>query len=152
VCVWDRICVAAKELYGSNSLVVDFGTATTFDYISAAGNYEGGVIAPGLYTSIESLVRNTAKLPRIDLSWPKTIIGKNTVHAMQSGALVGYVCLVDGIIDNIQQEVGQLSHVIATGGLGKVVTEHSKKISHYDPSLTLVGMRLIAELNLVRNK
>jgi type III pantothenate kinase len=150
----DRIVngLAAREVYGNHSLVVDFGTATTFDYINKQGAYEGGVIAPGLHTSLESLVRNTAKLPRIDLVWPQKIIGKNTVHAMQSGALVGYVCLVDGIIDYIQEEVGQLDHIVATGGLGRVITDHSKRIASYNPNLTLIGMRLIAELNIEKNK
>jgi type III pantothenate kinase len=145
----DRIVnsVAVKKIYGNHSLVVDFGTATTFDYVNNDGAYEGGVIAPGLNTSIEALVRNTAKLPRIDLVWPEKIVGKNTVHAMQSGALVGYVCLVDGIIDNIQKEVGQLNHIIATGGLGSLIVPHSKLIQKYDPILTLTGMKIIASLN-----
>lgn len=145
----DRVVngLAVRELYGPNSLVVDFGTATTFDYVNPKGEYDGGVIAPGLYTSVESLVRNTAKLPRIDLIWPNKIIGKNTVSAMQSGAMVGYVCLVEGIIDRISNEVGGVSHVVATGGLGEVIAKHTKKITKYDPTLTLKGMRMIAKLN-----
>ena len=145
----DRIVnsVAAKTLYGTKSIVVDFGTATTFDFINEQGDYEGGVIAPGLHTSIESLVSKTAKLPRIDLAWPKTIIGKSTVAAMQTGALVGYVCLVDGMLEQIEKEVGTLQHVIATGGLGEVIQAHSKRIDVYDSTLTLKGMELIARMN-----
>jgi type III pantothenate kinase len=145
----DRIVnsVAAKTFYGKKSIVVDFGTATTFDYINDQGDYEGGVIAPGLHTSIESLVSRTAKLPRIELSWPKTIIGKSTVAAMQSGALVGYVCLVDGMLAQIEKEVGKLQHVIATGGLGEVIKAHSNRIDVYDSTLTLKGMQCIAQMN-----
>ena len=145
----DRIVngLAVRELYGKKSVVVDFGTATTFDYVNDLGEYEGGIIAPGLAISIESLVSRTAKLPRIELVWPAKIVGKSTVTAMQSGALVGYVCLVDGLLEKIEQEVGPLCHVVATGGLGGVITEHSKKITTYDPTLTLKGMRLIASLN-----
>jgi type III pantothenate kinase len=145
----DRIVnsVAAKTLYGKKSIVVDFGTATTFDYINDNGDYEGGIIAPGLHTSLESLVSKTAKLPRIELAWPKTIIGKSTVAAMQSGAMVGYVCMVDGVLAQIEKEVGKLSVVIATGGLGGVITEHSERIDIYDGTLTLKGMQLIAQMN-----
>ena len=145
----DRIVngLAVRELYGKKSVVVDFGTATTFDFVNEAGDYDGGIIAPGLLTSLESLVSRTAKLPRIDLSWPKNIIGKSTVTAMQSGALVGYVCLVDGLLSQIENEVGSLTHIVATGGLGGLIAEHSKKITTVDSNLTLKGMRLIANLN-----
>lgn len=145
----DRIVngVAAREFYGAGSLVVDFGTATTFDYVNKNGEYEGGIIAPGLQISLESLVQRTAKLPRIELMWPKQIIGKSTVTAMQSGMLVGYVCMVDGLIEKVAAEVGPLTAVIATGGLGEIITSHSKKITTYDSILTLKGMRLIAALN-----
>ena len=145
----DRVVngVAARELYGKPALVVDFGTATTFDYVNAAGDYEGGVIAPGLTVSLESLVSRTAKLPRIELVWPQSVIGKSTVQAMQSGALVGYVAMVDGLIDEIVKETGPLSHIVATGGLGEIITKHSRRIKTFDPHLTLKGMRIIAALN-----
>lgn len=145
----DRIvnAVAAKELYGLPAIAVDFGTATSFDYVSAGGAYEGGVIAPGAVVAMESLVRNTAKLPRIELVWPKSVIGKGTVAAMQAGTVVGYVCMVDGLIQRMIQEVGPVEHVVATGGLGKLFAAHSSCIKSYDPHLTLTGLRIIAGMN-----
>jgi len=145
----DRIvnALAVRELYGSPAVVVDFGTATTFDLVNNDGEYEGGIIAPGIGISMEALVRNTAKLPRIELAWPQTIVGKSTVSAMQSGAVVGYMCLVDGLIDRIMAEVGPIQHLVSTGGLGQLFTEHSQRLSSYEPHLTLKGMRIIAGLN-----
>jgi type III pantothenate kinase len=145
----DRIvnAVAVKHLYGAPALVVDFGTATTFDYVGRDGGYEGGVIMPGVTVSLEALVRNTAKLPRIELTWPASVIGKSTVHAMQVGAVVGYVAAVEGIVRRIQDEVGPIEFVIATGGLGALVTEHTKVIQRYQADLTLQGMRILAGLN-----
>jgi len=144
----DRIVnsVAVKKLYGTPALVVDFGTATSFDYVSEKGVYEGGIIAPGLKVSLDSLVRQTAKLPRIELTYPKNVIGTNTATAMQSGALIGYVCLVEGLIDKIEEEKGALSHIIATGGLGSLIAGHCKQKIHYEPHLTLRGLRIIADL------
>lgn len=143
----DRLvnAVAARELYGAPSLVVDFGTATTFDLVGPAGTYEGGVIAPGFSGSLETLVRTTALLPRIELQWPESAIGRTTVSAMQAGVVRGYVCMVDGLIDMIQEESGEIKTIIATGGLGGVITEHSKRISVYSPDLTIMGMLLIAK-------
>lgn len=145
----DRVvnAVAVKQLFGTPALVVDFGTATSFDLVSKEGNYEGGIIAPGPNTALEALVRNTAKLPRIEMLWPKSVVGKNTVSAMQSGVVVGYACLVDGLIERIIEEVGPISHIVATGGLGRLFSEHCKRIKSYDPHLTLTGLRIIAELN-----
>lgn len=145
----DRIVnsVAGRDLFGTPLLVVDFGTATSFDYVNSNGEYEGGVIAPGLNVALDSLVRHTAKLPRIELSWPKTVIGRNTVGAMQSGAVIGYVAMVDGLIERIQAEVGPIPHLVATGGLGSLVTKHSARLKKYEPHLTLHGMRIIADLN-----
>ena len=145
----DRVvnAVAAKFKFGTPALVIDFGTATTFDVVSAEGNYEGGVICPGPYVSVESLVSRTAKLPRIELVWPKSVIGKNTVEAMQSGAVIGYACLVDGLIEKICEEAGPIEHVIATGGLGRLFAGCCKRIKSYEPALTLEGMRIIAEMN-----
>ncbi len=146
----DRVvnAVAVKALYGCPAVVVDFGTATSFDYVAADGNYYGGIIAPGATGALDSLVRNTAKLPRIELSWPQKIVGNSTVTAMQSGAVVGYACLIDGLIEKIVQEVGPLAHVVATGGLGRLFAEHCPRIQIYDPNLTLQGMRIIAGMNL----
>jgi len=145
----DRIVnvVAAKKYYGCPALVIDFGTATSFDLVGPAGAFEGGIISPGVMTALEGLVRNTAKLPRIELVWPQSLIGKSTVAAMQVGAVAGYCYMVDGLIDGIEAEIGPIPHIIGTGGLGAVFTKHSKRIKHYDPYLTLQGIRLVAEMN-----
>ena len=145
----DRVvnAVAVKALFGTPALVVDFGTATSFDLVSSEGNYLGGAIAPGPMTALEGLVRNTAKLPKIEMAWPKSLIGNSTTTAMQAGSVAGYLFLVDGLIDGIIAEAGPIEHVVATGGLGRLFSSHSKKIRHYDPHLTLKGTRLIAELN-----
>lgn len=146
----DRVvnAVAAKELYGTPALIVDFGTATSFDYVSQSGTYEGGVIAPGLAVAADSLVQNTAKLPRIELKWPATVIGKGTVSAMQSGTVIGYVCMVEGLIRRIVEEVGPIPHIIGTGGLGRLICEHTNLITAFDPDLTLKGLTIINELNI----
>lgn len=145
----DRVvnAVAAKAMYGSPAIVVDFGTATSFDVLSKEGNYEGGIIAPGIMISLEALARRTAKLPSIELVWPKTVLGKSTVHAMQSGSLVGYVCMVDGLIAKLRAEIGGVEHVIATGGLGSLISQHSSEIKIYEKDLTLQGLRTLAEIN-----
>lgn len=145
----DRIvnAVAAKEIYGLPAIVVDFGTATSIDFVSASGSYEGGIIAPGPVIAMESLVRNTAKLPRIELSWPKSVIGKSTVAAMQAGSVVGYVCMVDGLISRMIAETCNVENVIATGGIGQLFSAHSERIRRYDPHLTLEGLRIVAALN-----
>ncbi|MCO6429638.1 MAG: type III pantothenate kinase [Deltaproteobacteria bacterium] len=145
----DRVvnAVAAKHKFGTPVLVVDFGTATSFDFIGAEGSYEGGVIAPGLLVSLESLVRNTAKLPHIELTWPKSVIGKSTISAMQSGTVIGYVCMVDGLIDKIIEEVGEVKNIVATGGTGRLISKHSKRIRHYERELTLEGLRIIYDEN-----
>lgn len=145
----DRIvnALAAKKLFGSPVIVVDFGTATSFDYVNKDGDYEGGIIAPGLNLSLESLVKNTAKLPSIDIVWPKTVIGKTTVAAMQSGVVMGYVCMVDGLIEKMLAEIGPVKKIVATGGLGELMSKHSKSINAYDRQLTLYGLKLLSELN-----
>ena len=145
----DRVVnsVAARELYGQPALVVDFGTATTFDYVGLDGAYEGGIIAPGMRVSLEALVSNTAKLPRIELRWPSSVIGKDTVSAMQAGIMCGYVAMVDGLVQSIISEVGVINHIIATGGLGRMCVEHSKFVKVYDGQLTLRGMQILAALN-----
>ncbi len=145
----DRIvnAVAGKALFGTPALIIDFGTATSFDYVNQSGAYEGGIIAPGPLVSLESLVRHTAKLPRIEISWPESVIGNSTISAMQSGAVLGYASLVDGLIDRVITEVGPIKNIIATGGLGKLFSNHSQKILKYDPYLTMRGMKIIAQLN-----
>lgn len=145
----DRVVnsLAAREQFGSPVVVVDFGTATTFDVVGESGAYEGGVIAPGIEIGADALVSHTAKLPRVELVWPEKVVGKTTVSAMQSGILIGYSTMVDGIVEKIRGEIGALNSVVATGGLGALMKEHSKEIVHYDPDLTLKGMKIIAVLN-----
>jgi len=146
----DRIVnsVAVRAVFGTPALVIDFGTATTFDYVSTSGSYEGGVIIPGVTVSLTALSSHTAKLPRIELAWPDKVIGKSTISAMQSGAVIGYTDMIDGLIDRIIQEEGPIQHIIATGGLGKLFAQHSRRIRRYDADLTLHGLRVLADLNL----
>lgn len=141
----DRIvnAVATFRRYGGPACVVDFGTATTFDAISPEGDYLGGAIAPGIGISAEALFQRTAKLPRIDLVRPPTVIGKNTVHSMQSGMLFGYVGLVEGIVTRFRAELGPQMKVIATGGLAPLVAAETDVIDLVDPWLTLEGLRLM---------
>ncbi len=145
----DRIvnAIAAKALYGTPAVVVDFGTATTFDVVSKQGSYEGGLIAPGLLISAQALFDRAALLPNIELKRPTATIGKNTVESMLAGIIFGYVGLVDGIIERLRREVGSDLKVIATGGLAQLVAEESKCIEQVSPDLTLTGLRLIAEMN-----
>jgi type III pantothenate kinase len=141
----DRVvnAVALKNLYGCPGVVVDFGTATSFDVVDEAGVYLGGAIAPGIAGSLDSLVKAAAKLPKIELSWPGSVIGRDTVSAMQVGTVVGYVAMVDGLLERIAGELGELKHVVATGGLGGLISQHSRIITEYEPHLTLQGIRLI---------
>jgi type III pantothenate kinase len=145
----DRIlnALAAHRLYGSPAIVVDFGTATTFDAVSAEGDYVGGAIAPGLGIAAEALFSRTAKLPRIQLAAPPAAIGRNTVHAMQSGLILGYVGLIEGLVARIRAELGGRAKVIATGGLAPLLAQETEVIELVDPMLTLEGLRLIYELN-----
>jgi len=145
----DRVvnAVAAKEFYGVGAIVIDFGTATSFDVIDQNSNYLGGVIAPGLEISLDALVSRTAKLPRIDLVWPERVVGSDTISAMQSGCMIGYVCLVEGVVERIKTEVVGISNVIATGGLAHVIAEHTPCINQCSRDLTLHGMRVIADMN-----
>ena len=145
----DRIlnALAAHRLYGGPAIVVDFGTATTFDAVSAEGDYVGGAIAPGLGIAAEALFSRTAKLPRIQLSAPPAAIGRNTVHAMQSGLILGYVGLIEGLVARIRAELGGQAKVIATGGLAPLLAQETEVIELVDPMLTLQGLRLIYELN-----
>ncbi len=136
-----------KELYGGPACVVDFGTATTFDAISAEGDYLGGAIAPGIGIAAEALFHRTAKLPRVELQRPPAAIGRNTVHAMQSGLLFGYVALVEGMVARFREELGSEMNVIATGGLAEVVARETDVLEIIAPWLTLDGLRIIWDLN-----
>jgi type III pantothenate kinase len=144
----DRIvnALAAFTKYGGPAIVVDFGTATTFDAISDAGEYLGGAIAPGIHISARALYERAARLPRIELSTPRAVVGKNTVESLQSGIVFGYAALVDGMVERIAKELGTPS-VIATGGLASIVIDECRSIDRHDPWLTLEGLRLVYEKN-----
>ncbi len=145
----DRIvnAVAAHKLYGGPACIVDFGTATTFDALSAKGEYLGGAISPGIRLAAEALYERTAKLPRIDLKAPDKAVGANTIDAMRSGILYGYIGLVEGMVKRFRAELGANMKVIATGGLAEVVARHTDCIEVVDTWLTLKGLRFIYELN-----
>ncbi len=145
----DRIvnAVAAIEKYGKPAVVVDFGTATTFDVISERGEYLGGAIAPGIQISAEALFQRAAKLPRIDIARPRSAIGKSTVESMQSGLYFGYLSLVEGMLTRIRSEMDRDPVVVATGGLAHLIVGNSPLIDHVDPLLTLEGLRIIYERN-----
>jgi type III pantothenate kinase len=145
----DRIvnAVAAFDKYRRESIIVDFGTATTFDYVSAKGEYMGGCIAPGIVISSEALFTRASKLPRVEFSKPKTVITKDTVSAIQAGIMFGYAGLVDGIVERMKAEVKTKPTVIATGGLARVVAPETKSIEKIEEMLTLEGLRLIYNLN-----
>jgi len=148
----DRIlnALAAGELHGCPCIVVDFGTATTFDAVSRDGDYLGGAIAPGLGIAAEALFARTAKLPRIELVAPPAAIGRNTIHAMQSGIIFGYVGLIEGLVKRIKKELGAGTRVVATGGLAHVLAAETAVIETVDQMLTLEGLRLIYDLNQKR--
>jgi type III pantothenate kinase len=146
----DRIvnAVAAFEKTKGGVIVVDFGTATTFDCVTPKGEYLGGVIAPGIQISAEALFSRAAKLPRVEIARPPKVVGRNTLHSMQSGIVFGYVGLVDGLVDRIKAEVGYPCAVIATGGLAPLIAPMSRTIESVEEELTLVGLRLLYERNL----
>ena len=148
----DRIvnAVAAFEKYGGPSIVVDFGTATTFDVVNAAGAYVGGVIVPGVAVSAEALFASAARLSRVEIRRPETVIGKTTAGSIQSGLYFGYLSLVDGLIERISAELSARPRVIATGGLAELLGRASSRIEEVDPHLTLDGLRIVDERNRPR--
>jgi type III pantothenate kinase len=141
----DRLvnAVAAKERYGSPAIVVDFGTSTNFDVVSPAGEYVGGVLAPGVEVSMDALFARAARLVKVDFVEPPAAIGKSTATALQSGLVYGFAGQVDGIVDAIRRELGADAQAIATGGLADLIAPHSRTIATVDPSLTLDGLRII---------
>ncbi|MBA2424139.1 MAG: type III pantothenate kinase [Actinobacteria bacterium] len=145
----DRIvnAVAARERYGAPVVVVDFGTSTNFDVVSPEGEYVGGVLAPGIETSMEALFARAARLVKVDYAPPATVIGKTTVGGLQSGLVYGFAGQVDGIVGRIREELGAEAPAIATGGLADLVAPHSRTIERVDPFLTLDGLRMVWELN-----
>jgi type III pantothenate kinase len=146
----DRIvnACAVKEKVGGPAIVVDFGTATTFDALDKEGNYLGGAIAPGLEIAADSLSGRTAKLPRVELVVPQKVIGKTTIDAIRSGLVYGYVALVEGMIERISEELSDDPVVVATGGLASLISSLTDSIDQVEPNLTLDGLRLIWNLNI----
>lgn len=150
----DRIVntLAAHKLYGGPAIVVDFGTSTNLDVVSAKGEFLGGALAPGIEISLDALAARAAALRKVELVRPRAVIGKNTVEALQSGALYGFAGQVDGLVDRITVELGgHVNAVIATGGLASIVVPESRTITHHEPDLTLIGLDLVYAKNLQRS-
>jgi type III pantothenate kinase len=145
----DRIvnAVAAYARWPQGAIVVDFGTATTFDVVTSRGEYAGGVIAPGISVSADALYAATAKLPRVEIARPRSTIGRNTVASMQAGLVFGYAGLVDAIVDRIKAEVDFAPHVVGTGGLASLIAKETRTIDECDEMLTLQGLALVYERN-----
>ncbi|CAB4568510.1 unannotated protein [freshwater metagenome] len=145
----DRIAnsLAVFERHGGPSVVVDFGTSTNFDVVSEKGEFLGGALAPGIEISLDALASKAAQLRKVEFVKPRSVVGKNTVEALQSGALYGFAGQVDGILQRIIAEIGPVKAVVATGGLASLVVEESSTITHHEPDLTLEGLRLVFEKN-----
>lgn len=145
----DRIVnsLAAHTLYGGPVIVVDFGTSTNIDVVSDKGEFLGGALAPGIEISLDALAMRAAQLRKVELVAPRNVIGKNTVEALQSGAIFGFAGQVDGLVDRIIDELGSATAVVATGGLAGIVVPESETITAHEPDLTLIGLRLIFERN-----
>src|SRR5215204_6477121 len=145
----DRIAnaVAARERYGAPCIVVDFGTSTNFDAVSAQGEYVGGVLAPGIEVSMDALFARAARLTKVDFIGPETVIGKTTTSSLQAGLVYGFAGQVDGIVERMRSEVGDTAPAIATGGLAELIAPHAKTIETVDPLLTLDGLRLVWDRN-----
>jgi type III pantothenate kinase len=145
----DRVCdaVAVMRLYGGPACIIDFGTATTFNALTKEGDYLGGAITAGINLAAEALYTHAAKLPRIDLQRPPSVIGRNTTHAMQSGLIFGYVAMTEGMVARFREELGPEMKVIATGGLAGLIAKETRVIQVHAPWLTLDGLRIIWELN-----
>lgn len=145
----DRIVnsLAAYTLHGGPAVVVDFGTSTNFDVVSAKGEFLGGALAPGIEISVDALAARGARLFKVELARPRSVIAKSTVEALQSGLLYGFAGQVDGLVRRIKTELGGQAVVVATGGLAPVVLEESAEIDHHEPDLTLIGLRLVFERN-----
>src|SRR6476620_5344986 len=145
----DRIAnaVAARERYGAPSIVVDFGTSTNFDVVSAEGEYVGGVLAPGIEVSMDALFQRAARLFKVDFVEPPSVIAKNTASSLQSGLVYGFAGQVDGIVDRIRRELGAEAQTVATGGLADLIVPHARTLETIDPFLTLEGIRLVWERN-----
>ena len=146
----DRIVntLAAHQQFGGPCIVVDFGTSTNLDVVSAQGEFLGGALAPGIDISLEALSAKAAQLRKVEVVRPRSPIGKNTVEALQSGAVFGFAGQVDGLVDRIIEEIGPVTAVVATGGLASVAIGESETITHHDPHLTLTGLRMVFERNV----
>src|SRR5262245_19374070 len=145
----DRVVntLAAHTLYGGPSIVVDFGTTTNFDVISAKGEFLGGAFAPGIEISFDALAVPAAQLRRVEAVKPRSVIGKNTVECLQAGMYFGFAGQVDRIVERMTQELGEVKAVIATGGLAPVVIDECRTITHHEPMITLIGLRMVFEKN-----
>lgn len=145
----DRIVnsLAAFHLFGGPAVVVDFGTSTNFDVVSARGEFLGGALAPGIEVSMDALASRAARLLKVEIARPRSVIGKSTVEALQSGLLYGFAGQVDGLVRRIVDELGEPAVVVATGGLASLVVAESETIEHHEPDLTLIGLRLVYERN-----
>jgi len=145
----DRVVntLAAYHLFGGPAIVVDFGTSTNFDAVSARGEFLGGVLAPGIEISVDALAARAAQLRKVELVKPARVIGKNTVECLQSGVIYGFAGQIDGVVTRMIEELGEVTAVIATGGLAPVVIDECRTITHHEPMITLIGLRLVYERN-----